>query len=459
MSTATAQKTKQPGFLERMYNGEGGFQIVAQRKKWFTVMCIVIIICLGAILIRGFSLGIDFEGGTRISMPPTNGANETTVSDVIKETTGVNPQSTQIVGTGDSRLVEVTLDRLSEDQTLKVRTALFERFKPTDLNGKVTDAAINVSTVSESWGSSITNRMLMALVVFLAAVFLYITIRLERDMAFVATICLLIVLTVVSGIYALIGFEVSPATVIGLLTILSFSLYDTVVVFDKVKENTAGLFQSTRATYAEQVNLALNQTIMRSLNTAVFSVVPIISLLVIAVGLMGVGTLKDLALVQFIGVIVGAFSSLFFAAPLLVVVKNRRTAYRNHEQRVMKARAGRAAAAKVRGERNTEGMDIPEDALADYPNGGDAIGKALAGEAATVRGTANKEAKDTPIMNNGDASAENATAPATASENVWDAEEDMDQQQGSHRAKKITSLQEHSTGRNTDTGRSWRPGM
>lgn len=336
----SSEQLKRPGFVERIYNGEGGLQIVPNRKKWFGVLIALVVLCLAAILIRGFSLGIDFEGGTRLSMPPTNGADETSVSEVFEEATGVQPQTTQIVGSGEARQVEVTSERLNEEQIRDVRTALFDRFQPTDSSGEVTEAAVNDSTVSESWGSSITQRMLIALVVFLLAVFLYITIRLERDMAIAAIICLVIDLIVVAGIYALVGFEVSPATVIGLLTILSFSLYDTVVVFDKVNENTTGLFQSTRSTYAEEVNLAVNQTIMRSLNTTIFSVVPIISLLVIAVGLMGVGTLKDLALVQFLGVIVGTFSSIFFAAPLLVVFKNRSKKFKEHEQRVMLAREG-----------------------------------------------------------------------------------------------------------------------
>ena len=332
-ASKSSEQLKRPGFVERIYNGEGGLQIVPNRKKWFGVLIALVVLCLAAILIRGFSLGIDFEGGTRVSMPPTNGADETSVSEVFEEATGVQPQTTQIVGSGEARQVEVTSERLSEEQIRDVRTALFDRFQPTDSSGEVTEAAVNDSTVSESWGSSITQRMLIALVVFLLAVFLYITIRLERDMAIAAIICLVIDLIVVAGIYALVGFEVSPATVIGLLTILSFSLYDTVVVFDKVNENTTGLFQSTRSTYAEEVNLAVNQTIMRSLNTTIFSVVPIISLLVIAVGLMGVGTLKDLALVQFLGVIVGTFSSIFFAAPLLVVFKNRSKKFKEHEQR------------------------------------------------------------------------------------------------------------------------------
>lgn len=409
-TSVKAKTAKQPGFLERMYNGEGGFQIVPNRKKWFTVMIALVVVCLAAILIRGFSLGIDFEGGTRMSMPPTNGADQTSVEKVFEEATGVEAQTTQVVGAGDSRQVEVTSERLSEEQIREARAALFNEFQPTDSAGNVTEAAVNDSTVSESWGSSITNRMLIALVVFLLAVFIYITIRLERDMAIAAIICLLIDLTVVAGVYALVGFEVSPATVIGLLTILSFSLYDTVVVFDKVKENTAGLFQSTRATYAEQVNLAVNQTVMRSLNTTIFSVVPILSLLVIAVGLMGVGTLKDLALVQFIGVIAGTFSSIFFAAPLLVVFKNRGSKYKRHEDRVLKAREGRRNALHggVSGDSDEEGVADSETQVDNETRGG-----------------VDKEKDNTT--------------------------------QGTRRVASPNKYMEEATGK--DTGRSWRPGM
>lgn len=329
---------QQPGFFEKLSNGEADFPIVDHRRRWYAVLVGVLAVCILAILIRGFSLGIDFVGGTRMGMPPAGGATESHVAEVFEDATGVSPQSTQTVGTGDAQTIEINSERLSEEQIASARDALFKEFQPTNSEGQATDSVISDSTVSESWGSSITNRMLVALAVFLAAVFLYIALRLERDMALAAVACLLIDLSVVSGLYALIGFEVSPATVIGLLTILAYSLYDTVVVFDKVRENSAGLLSSTRRTYAEQVNLAVNQTIMRSINTSIISLVPIASLLVVAVGIMGVGTLKDLALVQFIGVIAGTFSSVLFAAPLLVTLKLRQSTYKQHTARVIQAR-------------------------------------------------------------------------------------------------------------------------
>lgn len=334
-----APDTEAAGFFEKLYNGNGGFAIVQNRGRLYGILVAVVVACLLSILVRGFSLGIDFEGGTRMTMPPAGGATESSVSEVFEEATGIAPQSTQTVGSGDAESIEITSERLSEEQIREARSALFNEYHPKNNVGEVTLDAISDSTVSESWGSSITKKMLIALGVFLLAVFLYIAVRMERDMAAAAIICLLIDLTVVSGIYALVGFEVSPATVIGLLTILAYSLYDTVVVFDKVQENTSGLFGSTRATYAEETNLAINQTIMRSINTSIFSLVPIASLLIVAVGIMGVGTLKDLALVQFIGVIAGTFSSIFFAAPLLVTFKMRQQKYKQHEARVERARS------------------------------------------------------------------------------------------------------------------------
>ncbi|KAB1503723.1 protein translocase subunit SecF [Corynebacterium sp. 320] len=337
----TSADTQKLGFWNKVYNGDGDFQIVPHRKRWFTVMGLLFVFCVAVIGIRGFSLGIDFEGGTRISIPPSATATEDRVAEVFQEATGIAPQSTTTVGSGNAQAIEVTSELLNESQIRQVRSALFEEFKPTDATGQENQDVISDSTVSESWGSSITKKMVIALGVFLLAVFLYIALRLERDMALAAIICLIMDMTVVAGIYALIGFEVSPATVIGLLTILAYSLYDTVVVFDKVQENTTGLFNSRRSTYEEQVNLAVNQTIMRSLNTSIFSLVPIASLLIVAVYILGVGTLKDLALVQFFGVIAGTFSSIFFAAGLLVFFKMRSAKYRNHAQKVLEARAQR----------------------------------------------------------------------------------------------------------------------
>ena len=182
---------------------------------------------------------------------------------------------------------------------------------------------------------------------FLVLVSIYITVRYERYMAISALATMVFDLIVTAGVYSLVGFEVTPATVIGLLTILGFSLYDTVIVFDKVEENTHGFEHTTRRTFAEQANLAINQTFMRSINTSLISVLPVLALMVVAVWLLGVGTLKDLALVQLVGIIVGTYSSIFFATPLLVTLRERTEMVRTHTRRVVNRRAKAAGAVRA----------------------------------------------------------------------------------------------------------------
>lgn len=330
------------GFFTRLYTGSGGIDVIGKRRTWYGITAVVLLVCIAAMAFRGFALGIDFEGGTRMTMPPA-GVTEEQAQEVFEEATGVEPKLVQIIGSGDARVLEITSERIGEDTINEARMALYEEFRPVDASGEATPDAIGDSTVSESWGGAVTERMILAMAVFLALVFAYIAFRFERDMAIAAIGALAIDGVVIAGIYSLVGFEVTPATVIGLLTVLSFSLYDTVVVFDKVRENTAGFRQSTRRTYSEQVNLAVNQTIMRSINTTVSSLLPIIALMVIAVGLLGVGTLKDLALVQVIGIVQGTFSSIFLAASFLVSLKRRQKDYAAHDRKVAEARAAGTA--------------------------------------------------------------------------------------------------------------------
>ncbi|MDO5029151.1 MAG: protein translocase subunit SecF [Corynebacterium sp.] len=362
--TEESTSASEDSFFRRLYTGEGGIEIVGKRKRWYQIAAGVIIVAVLSMLIRGFSLGIDFEGGTKMTMPPASVTTEQ-AEKVFTDATGVTPEMVQIIGSGEGRILEITSEKLTQDEINQARIALDDAFKPVNEQGEQTPDAIGDSTVSESWGSSITNRMLVAAVVFLALVFAYITIRFERDMAIAAILSLLVDAVVIMGIYALIGFDVTPATVIGLLTVLSFSLYDTVVVFDKVDENTAGYRSSTRRTYSELVNLAVNQTIMRSINTTVSTMLPILALMIIAVGMLGVGTLKDLALVQLIGIVQGTFSSIFLAAPLLVSLKSRQRDYRKHDEAVLEARAQGSAKVSVAAE------STDEDGVAVDPSASD----------------------------------------------------------------------------------------
>jgi preprotein translocase subunit SecF len=333
----------QHSFLSRLYTGTGAFEVVGRRKLWYGISGAIIGIAILAILIRGFTFGIDFKGGTTVSMPSAGTVQVTQVADVFKKTIGKDPEAVVTVGKGSSATVQIRSETLSNEQTEKLRNALFDAFHPKGPDGNPSKKAISDAAVSETWGDQITKKAVLALVVFLVLVAVYITVRYERYMTLSALAAMIFDLTVTAGVYALVGFEVTPATVIGLLTILGFSLYDTVIVFDKVEENTNGFQHTTRRTFAEQANLAVNQTFMRSINTSLISVLPVVALMVVAVWLLGVGTLKDLALVQLIGIMVGTYSSIFFATPLLVTLRERTELVRTHTRRVLRRRNAGAA--------------------------------------------------------------------------------------------------------------------
>jgi preprotein translocase subunit SecF len=339
----------QRSFLSRLYTGTGAFEVVGRRRLWYGVSGAIMAIAILAILIRGFTFGIDFNGGTTVSMPSggTSGTIQVNqVEDVFHTTIGKDPESVVTVGKGSSATVQIRSETLSNQQTEQLRNALFDAFHPKGADGNPSKKAISDAAVSETWGGQITTKAVIALVVFLVLVAVYITVRYERYMTLSALAAMVFDLTVTAGVYALVGFEVTPATVIGLLTILGFSLYDTVIVFDKVEENTHGFQHTTRRTFAEQANLAVNQTFMRSINTSLISVLPVVALMVVAVWLLGVGTLKDLALVQLIGIIVGTYSSIFFATPLLVTMRERTELVRTHTRRVLRRRSGGAVTEK-----------------------------------------------------------------------------------------------------------------
>ncbi|GAA2439713.1 protein translocase subunit SecF [Mycolicibacterium llatzerense] len=350
-------------FFVRLYTGTGAFEVIGKRRMWYAISALIMLIAIASIGIRGFNFGIDFEGGTKVAMPVAGVSATATpqgVEDVFSKTLGHAPESVVRVGNGDSATLQIRTSTLSTADTEKLRNALFDAFQPKGEDGKASKNVISDSAVSSTWGDQITKKALIALVVFVVIVAIYITIRYERYMALAALASLAFDLVSTAGVYSLVGFEVTPATVIGLLTILGFSLYDTVIVFDKVEENTHGFEHTTRRTFAEQANLAVNQTFMRSINTSLISALPIISLMVVAVWLLGVGTLKDLALVQLVGVIVGTYSSIFFATPLLVSMRERTDLVKNHTRRVLNRR-------KSSTERGTSGGDEVTVGVVDAP--------------------------------------------------------------------------------------------
>jgi len=360
----TAGTTKAPkhGFLSRLYTGTGAFEVIGKRRMWYAISGAMVAIAIVSILVRGFTFGIDFAGGTKVSFPRGD-TSVTQVEEVFRKSVGSSPESVVVVGNGNSATVQIRAETLTNEQTEKLRDDLFDAFQPVGPNGEASKQAISDSAVSETWGGQITKKAVIALVVFLLLASLYITVRYEWFMTISAMISMVFDILVTAGVYSLVGFEVTPATVIGLLTILGFSIYDTVIVFDKVEENTSGFEHKTRYTYAEQANLAINQTFMRSINTSLISALPIISLMVVAVWLLGVGTLQDLALVQLVGVVVGTYSSIYLATPLLVTLRERTQLVQNHTRRVMRRRD--AAAGSKAAAAGTEDSGDAEDTIAD----------------------------------------------------------------------------------------------
>ncbi|HSV64980.1 MAG TPA: protein translocase subunit SecF [Mycobacteriales bacterium] len=322
----------------RLYRGDVHYDFIGNRKRWYAISGVLLLICLLSIVLRGFNYGIEFRGGTTILIESAN--IDLDAAEQAVRSAGPSVETRQYVGAGAQRRVLIKAALTTPEQQSEIQTAVAKRF---GLDAK----KVNVSSVSSSWGREITKKALIALVVFLVAVCVFIALRFEPKMAIGAIVALLHDLVLAAGVYSVVGFEVTPSTVVGLLTILGFSLYDTVVVFDKVTENTRGILGSTRQTYSEAANLAVNQTLMRSINTSLIALLPVAGLLFVGAGLLGVGTLKDLALVLFVGLAAGAYSSIFIATPIVADLKEREPAYVSLRKRVLAKRTGGPAKAKV----------------------------------------------------------------------------------------------------------------
>ena len=323
------------GLLGRLYRGETKFDFIGSRKKWYAASAIIILVCLLSMIFRGFNYGIEFRGGDSYQLPIQPGVTLADVRAAVSKSVQVSSAQT-VTGSERNFVIKTEhVTKLAEVDQIKQDLA--------DA-GKVNVSDITSTQVSSSWGSEVTQQAVWALGVFLVVVSFFIWLRFQEwRMAGAALLALLHDLILTAGVYSIIGFEVTPATVVGLLTILGFSLYDTVVVFDKVAENSRGLLSSMRYTYPEAANMAVNQTLMRSINTSIIGLLPVAGLLFVGAGILGVGTLEDLALVLFVGMITGAYSSLFLATPWLVDFKLMDPRYKNHQARVL---ARRTAARK-----------------------------------------------------------------------------------------------------------------
>src|SRR6476661_1781843 len=324
----------------RLYNGEAGLDVVGHSRLIYKITAVVMLLCIGSIIFRGFNFGIEFEGGSSFKVP--GHSQELTPVRAAAEKAGAAVSSAQVVGT-DTILLRT--GQLTNDETTAVKQAIAGA-------AGVQEQQVSEDAVSAAWGNDITDQALIALVVFLVAVVLFLAIRFQPKMAIGAMVSLLHDIVLTAGVYSLIGFEVTPSTVIGFLTILGFSLYDTVVVFDKVDENTKDLARGARMTWGEAANLAVNQTLMRSINTSIIALLPVAGLLFVGAGLLGVGTLKDLALVLFVGLAAGTYSSIFLATPIVADLKEREPEQVALRRRVMARRAAaerRAGAAVAAG--------------------------------------------------------------------------------------------------------------
>jgi preprotein translocase subunit SecF len=299
-------------FGNELYTGERSFNIVGRRKLWYLVSGILILLCvLGPIARGGFALGIEFRGGSEFQVPGVDvsdpiDAQNTALDAVAPIADDAAPRASVLGG----NTVRVQTEQLAEGESREIRAALAEAFEvPTN--------DVTASFIGPVWGADITNQAIRALVIFLLVVSVVMALYFRTwKMSLAAIIAMLHDLVVTAGIYGIFGFEVTPAAVIGLLTILAYSLYDTVVVFDKIRENTSETGEQSRRTFAQSVNLAVNQTIVRSINTSVVATLPIAAILFIGALFLGAGTLRDIALALFIGTIVSTYSTIFVAAPV-----------------------------------------------------------------------------------------------------------------------------------------------
>jgi preprotein translocase subunit SecF len=328
------------GIAGRLYRGEVSVNFVRRQRMWYSISGLILLVSVVAVAVRKLNFSVDFKGGSVFQFPATGthgSATQGQISALVKNLGG-GDSTVQLVS---SKLLDqwsVTTKALSQHVQQSIGVAIEHTFH-------LTQNQVAITFVGPTWGSQITTKAVEALIIFLIVIVIYLSIAFEWRMAIAAFVALLHDIVITIGVYALTGFQVSPTTVIGLLTILGYSLYDTVVVFDKVRENTAGLLTSQRSTYSDAANLALNQTLVRSINTSLTALIPVASILFVGAGLLGAGTLKDLSLVLFVGMLSGTYSSICIATPVLADLKERQPEYKDLAVKVKRRLAGGRRAA------------------------------------------------------------------------------------------------------------------
>jgi preprotein translocase subunit SecF len=334
--------------VRRLMRGDSNIDFIGRSMIWLSVSLVVIAVSLAGLIGRGFNLGLEFKGGTSLTVPTERTVSVADVEAVLEpfNLSGAHVQISSSPATG--REIRVRSKRIdNRDKLFAVQTALAGVAGQTGSSGQPDPDAVAINDVGPSWGQQVSNKALRGLIVFLILVSLYITFRFEWKMAIGALAALFHDLLWTSGVYTLAGIEVTPATVIALLTLMGFSLYDTVVVFDKVRENSESLTGTSRTTYSEMVNRSMNQVLVRSINTSLSSVLPVAGLLFVGVFLFKADTLKDLSVAMLIGALVSTYSSIFVASPLLAWLKEREPRYKQIRERAPGARTPAPLAATV----------------------------------------------------------------------------------------------------------------
>jgi preprotein translocase subunit SecF len=374
----------------RLYRGETSFDFIGRRRWWFLASAIVILLGVISLSTRGLNLGIDFKGG-QSWLVTTNTLTVAEATSTAEAAGLTNPTVVQLTNQiNHTRQIEVTADLNS------LPVAQQHAIENKVINDLATAAHtapnnVNFNDVGPTWGGQVTSKAIEALIVFFIAVTIYISIRFEFKMAVAAIVAVLHDILVTVGIYSLTGFQVTPDTVVAVLTVLGYSLYDTVVVFDRIRDNSKGLGASGRITYSEMVNLSMNQTLARSINTSLVAILPVLSVLVVGSFILGATSLQDFGLALVIGLTSGAYSSIFIASPLLAMMKEREPRYTTIRQRL-----------ETRGERT---VLTPATAAA------------LVGASAGGRGSARARTQSTGVIRPGAASAARrgkGSAPAAA---------------------------------------------
>jgi preprotein translocase subunit SecF len=377
----------------RLYRGEVSINFVGRQKLWYTISGVILLISVIALLTRGLNFSVEFKGGDVFQFPATASTSQGAISRVVTAAGGGDATVQHISGIGGLSQWQVqtgVLPTQSVDVTTKVAAALENTFG-------FPKSQMTIQQIGPTWGSQITSKATEALIIFLVVIVLYLSIAFEWKMAVAAFIALIHDIVITTGVYALTGFQVSPTSVIGLLTILGYSLYDTVVVFDKVRENTAGILTTGRSTYSQAANLALNQTLVRSINTSLTALIPVASILFVGAGLLGAGTLKDLSLVLFVGMLSGTYSSIFIATPVLADLKEREPQYKELARRVaLRETGGRAAKRAAARTAGAEGSVLATSAGAAPDTNGGTAGRA-ANRPSALADSGPADAEDTVV--------------------------------------------------------------